>query len=113
MRIQNLFDPGSGMKKFGSGRNIPDTQHRFHDSRNYDTPGSGTGTSRDYRADGLYCGLDDLSGSREKEFNLYKRRQKKNHVLKSWIFSLEGRRVFLAFGSRSWSKFFFIFYKIK
>jgi hypothetical protein len=24
----NLFDPGSGMEKFGSGINIPDLQHR-------------------------------------------------------------------------------------
>jgi hypothetical protein len=25
--IRNLFDPGSGMEKFGSGINIPDQQH--------------------------------------------------------------------------------------
>jgi hypothetical protein len=25
--IRNLFDPGSGMEKFGSGINIPDPQH--------------------------------------------------------------------------------------
>jgi hypothetical protein len=27
MRIRNLFEPGSGMEKFGSGINIPDPQH--------------------------------------------------------------------------------------
>jgi hypothetical protein len=25
--IRNLFDPGCGLKKFGSGTNIPDPQH--------------------------------------------------------------------------------------
>ncbi len=27
MQIRNLFDPGSGIEKFGSGINIPDPQH--------------------------------------------------------------------------------------
>jgi hypothetical protein len=27
MRIRSLFDPGSGMEKFGSGINIPDPPH--------------------------------------------------------------------------------------
>jgi hypothetical protein len=29
MRIRNIFVPGSGMEKFGSGINIPDPQHRL------------------------------------------------------------------------------------
>jgi hypothetical protein len=27
IRIRDLFDPGSGMEKFGSGTNIPNPQH--------------------------------------------------------------------------------------
>ncbi len=36
IRIWNLFDPGSGMEKFGSGTNIPDPQHCILDiSQNF------------------------------------------------------------------------------
>jgi hypothetical protein len=30
MRIRNLFDPGSGIEKFGFRTNIPDPQHWFN-----------------------------------------------------------------------------------